>query len=87
MGGIILNEIYDVIIIGAGQAGIVMSYELKQKNINHLMIDSSTRIGDSWRNRHNSLILLLLKDIVHYLGWRWEGTLKTFQQKMKWEII
>src|SRR5699024_4668174 len=62
MGVCQLGNIYDVIIIGAGQAGIAMSYQLKQKGINNcLMIDAQKRIGDSWRFRYKSLLLFTTK--------------------------
>jgi putative flavoprotein involved in K+ transport len=41
---------YPVIIIGGGQAGLSMSYCLKQKNIDHLVLEKN-RIGESWRTQ------------------------------------
>ncbi|MFD1363263.1 flavin-containing monooxygenase [Lentibacillus salinarum] len=53
-----MEHVYEVIIIGAGQAGIAMSHQLKQKGIeNHIMIDALKCIGDSWRSRYKSLVL------------------------------
>ena len=40
---------YPVVIIGGGQAGLSMSYCLKQKNIAHLVIEKN-RIGHAWRS-------------------------------------
>ncbi|MFD1130576.1 flavin-containing monooxygenase [Paenibacillus provencensis] len=48
---------YDVIIIGGGQAGLVSAYYLKQNAINFLILDSQKEIGDSWRSRYDSLHL------------------------------
>ncbi|MEK4023126.1 flavin-containing monooxygenase [Sporosarcina sp. FSL W7-1283] len=50
-------ERYDVIIVGAGQAGIAMGYYLKQEGLSFLLIDSKERIGDTWRQRYDSLVL------------------------------
>ena len=40
----------DIIVIGAGQAGLSISYQLKQLHLNHIVFEQS-RIGDSWRNQ------------------------------------
>ncbi|WP_264447369.1 flavin-containing monooxygenase [Bacillus cereus] len=47
----------DLIIIGAGQAGLTMGYYLKQEGYNFLLLEAGKRIGDSWRNRYDSLQL------------------------------
>lgn len=48
----------DVLIIGAGQAGLVAAHFLQQKKIPFLLVDSNQRTGDSWRSRYDSLQLL-----------------------------
>ncbi len=40
---------YSVLIIGGGQAGLSMSYNLKQQGIDHLIIEKN-RIGHAWRS-------------------------------------
>lgn len=40
----------DVIIIGAGQAGLAVSYLLTQEHIQHIVFERA-RIGDSWRSQ------------------------------------
>ncbi|MDE0809199.1 MAG: NAD(P)-binding domain-containing protein, partial [Alphaproteobacteria bacterium] len=40
----------DVLIIGAGQAGLGLSYYLKQQSIDHLVIDKG-RLGNAWRTQ------------------------------------
>jgi putative flavoprotein involved in K+ transport len=57
VGGKNLNKNVDVLVIGAGQAGLAMGYYLKQSNQTFRLIDSSKRIGDVWRNRYDSLVL------------------------------
>ncbi|WLV25311.1 NAD(P)/FAD-dependent oxidoreductase [Aciduricibacillus chroicocephali] len=52
-----MREHYETIIIGAGQAGLAMGYYLKKRNQHFLILDNSQSIGDSWRNRYDSLIL------------------------------
>ncbi|RAS80914.1 flavin-containing monooxygenase [Priestia endophytica] len=51
---------YDVIIIGSGQAGLSMGYYLKKTALSFVIIDQNTRIGDTWRNRYDSLTLFTL---------------------------
>jgi putative flavoprotein involved in K+ transport len=41
---------YPVIIIGGGQAGLSLSYCLKQRNIDHIVFEKNT-IGYSWRSQ------------------------------------
>ena len=41
---------YSVIIVGGGQAGLSMSYCLKEKEIDHLVFEKN-RIGHSWRSK------------------------------------
>jgi len=50
-------EKYNVIVIGAGQAGLSVGYFLKKNNIDFLILDANERVGDSWRNRWDTLRL------------------------------
>jgi cation diffusion facilitator CzcD-associated flavoprotein CzcO len=47
----------DVIVIGAGQSGLMMAARLGQLGIRTLVVDKSERIGDVWRKRYRSLTL------------------------------
>ncbi|WP_088104089.1 flavin-containing monooxygenase [Halalkalibacter urbisdiaboli] len=48
---------YDVIVIGAGQAGIVTGYYLRKLDKHFLILDKNKEIGDSWAKRYDSLTL------------------------------
>jgi putative flavoprotein involved in K+ transport len=48
---------FDTIIIGAGQAGLATGYYLKQQRRDFVILDANERVGDSWRNRWDSLRL------------------------------
>lgn len=48
---------YDTLIIGSGQAGISIGYYLKKTNQKFLIIDKASEIGDSWKERYDSLVL------------------------------
>ncbi|KAG6040277.1 hypothetical protein E4U41_001064 [Claviceps citrina] len=47
----------DVLIIGAGQAGLTAAARLTALGINALIIDRNERVGDNWRNRYHQLVL------------------------------
>ena len=52
------NEpVQDVIVIGGGQAGLAMGYQLAQRGLSFLILDAHERIGDAWRTRWDSLRL------------------------------
>src|SRR5438477_4053653 len=51
------NRTLDILVIGAGQAGLAMGYHLKTTPITFQIVDCHTRIGDSWRKRYDSLVL------------------------------
>ncbi len=54
----IRREVFDVIVIGAGQAGLSVAYHLSQSNETRFVIlEANARIGDSWRKRWDSLRL------------------------------
>ena len=55
--GASLRESYDVIVIGAGQAGLSVGYHLARTGARFLILDANERIGDSWRKRWDSLRL------------------------------
>ena len=48
---------YDTIVIGSGQAGLATGYYLKQHQREFVILDANQRVGDSWRNRWDSLHL------------------------------
>ncbi len=50
-------ERYETIVIGAGQAGLAAGYELQRRDADFLILESGSRIGDSWRRRWDSLRL------------------------------
>jgi len=47
----------DTIVIGGGQAGLSVSYHLRELGVEHVVLDASPRVGDAWRNRWDSLHL------------------------------
>ncbi len=47
----------DLLIIGAGQAGLSLGARLRLLGVRALVIDRNARVGDNWRNRYHSLAL------------------------------
>lgn len=50
-------ERFDVIVIGAGQAGLSVGYHLARRGARFVILDGNARVGDSWRKRWDSLRL------------------------------
>lgn len=46
-----------VLVVGGGQAGLAIAARLKQLQIDTLIVDRGTRIGDVWRKRYHALTL------------------------------
>ena len=51
------RERVDTVVIGGGQAGLAVGYHLKQRGVDFQILDGSSRVGDSWRTRWDSLEL------------------------------
>ncbi|MGY1814967.1 flavin-containing monooxygenase [Blastococcus sp. SYSU D00820] len=51
------RELLDVLVIGAGQAGLALGHHLTHRGANFLLVDSGPEIGHSWRSRWDSLRL------------------------------
>jgi putative flavoprotein involved in K+ transport len=50
-------ERFDTIVIGAGQAGLAIGYELAARDIDFVILSDESRVGDNWRRRWDSLRL------------------------------
>lgn len=51
------NERFQVVIVGGGQAGLAVGYYLARQGIPFVILDANARVGDSWRERWDSLRL------------------------------
>src|SRR3954451_319439 len=52
------TEVIDTIVIGGWQAGLSRGYHLARRRAPFLILDANARIGDSWRQRWDSLRLV-----------------------------
>jgi putative flavoprotein involved in K+ transport len=46
-----------VLVVGGGHAGLSIGARLKQLNVDALIVDRESRIGDNWRKRYHALTL------------------------------
>jgi len=52
-----MSDPLDAVVIGAGQAGLSVSYELTQAGVEHVVLERG-RVGQSWRGRWESFCLV-----------------------------
>jgi phytoene dehydrogenase-like protein len=62
------NNQQSIAVIGGGQAGLAVSYHLRQRGLEHVVLDSNERAGDAWRQRWDSLRLFTPTRIDHLDG-------------------
>jgi putative flavoprotein involved in K+ transport len=48
---------FETVIVGGGQAGLAVGYQLKRQGRSFVILDRNERIGDNWRQRWDSLRL------------------------------
>jgi putative flavoprotein involved in K+ transport len=51
------TTILDTLVIGGGQAGFALGYQLQQAGKQFLIVEQNARVGDSWLKRFDSLTL------------------------------
>lgn len=66
-------HIYQSIVIGAGQSGLVASYELKRRGIDHLVLDANSAPGGAWQHRWDSLTMNDVHRVAELPGTRAPG--------------
>ena len=52
-----MRESIDTVVIGGGQAGLSVGYHLARQGRQFVILDANERVGDSWRQRWDSLLL------------------------------
>jgi putative flavoprotein involved in K+ transport len=74
-------ERFETVIIGGGQAGLAGGYHLAKRGVPFLILDAGDRIGDSWRNRWDSLRLFTPAHFNGLPGMRFPAPKWTFPTK------
>lgn len=72
---------YDVIIIGAGQAGLALGYFLQQAQKKFLLITKDAQAGEVWRVRYDSLTLFTTREYSQLPGLKLSGDRNGFPTK------
>src|SRR5947209_5983601 len=67
-----MNSNVDVVIVGAGQAGLSLSHELVAAGVEHIVLERG-RIGETWRGRWDSFRLVIPNWTVQLPGGRYRG--------------
>jgi putative flavoprotein involved in K+ transport len=63
----------DVLVVGAGHAGLAMSGFLGQANREHLVIDRRDRLGGGWQDRWDRFRLVTPNWTASFPGWAYDG--------------
>jgi len=67
-----MNSNIDVVIVGAGQAGLSLSHELAAAGVEHIVLERG-RVGETWRGRWDSFCLVIPNWTVQLPGGRYRG--------------
>jgi putative flavoprotein involved in K+ transport len=67
-----MTEVIDVVVIGAGQAGLALSYELSHAGVEHVVLERG-RVGETWRGRWDSFCLVTPNWTVQLPGGHYQG--------------
>jgi putative flavoprotein involved in K+ transport len=65
-------ESVEVAVVGAGQAGLAVSYELTRASVEHVVLERG-RVGQAWRDRWDSFCLVIPNWTVQLTGGRYQG--------------
>jgi putative flavoprotein involved in K+ transport len=52
-----MNERFDVVVVGGGQAGLAMGYFLARQGRRFVILEAGPSVGTAWRERWDSLVL------------------------------
>lgn len=68
-----MNERIDTVIVGGGQAGLSISYHLKQLGREHVVFEQAHQVAEVWRNRWDSFTLITPSWMVRLPGAEYKG--------------
>ena len=67
-----MSDRHDVVVVGAGQAGLAMSRELTRAGVAHVVLERG-RVGQTWRGRWDSFCLVTPNWSVRLPGHHYDG--------------
>ena len=68
-----MAESFEVVVVGAGQAGLSISHELAHAGVDHVVLERS-RVAETWRSRWDSFCLVTPNWTVNLPGQPYSGT-------------
>ena len=68
------ENIYDVVVIGGGQAGLSLGFYLRRSGLRHVILDNQQRAGGAWLHGWNSLKLFSPAQWSSLPGWLFPGS-------------
>ncbi|WEG18270.1 NAD(P)/FAD-dependent oxidoreductase [Alkalihalophilus pseudofirmus] len=74
-------KVLDVVVIGAGQAGLSLGYYLKRDKKDFVLLDKHKNLGDSWKKRYDSLKLFTPRKYSSLPGLVLEGSQDGYPSK------
>lgn len=76
-----MSERFEVIVVGGGQSGLVAGYYLQRAGIPFVILDAKDEVGQSWRERWDSLELFTIAAYCSLPGLRFPGNFNRFPDK------
>jgi putative flavoprotein involved in K+ transport len=67
-----MTDRIEVVVVGAGQAGLAVSHELTQRGVDHVVLERD-RVGQSWRGRWDSFCLVTPNWFLQLPGHPYDG--------------
>jgi putative flavoprotein involved in K+ transport len=77
-------EYVETLVIGGGQAGLALGYQLSRRDLSYKIVDANPRVGDVWRNRWDSFRLFTPNRLNRLPGMRFPGYRWGFASKNEW---
>jgi putative flavoprotein involved in K+ transport len=78
------REYVETLVIGGGQAGLALGYQLSRRGLPYKIVDANPRVGDVWRNRWDSFRLFTPNRFSRLPGMRFPGYHWGFASKNEW---
>jgi putative flavoprotein involved in K+ transport len=67
-----MSDEIDVVVVGAGQAGLSCSHELTEAGVEHVVLERD-RVGAAWHGRWDSFCLVIPNDTIRLPGGEYRG--------------